>query len=162
MKKSSAVLLDEALTLYLAELAVEPQDPRRVLDDVRVLAAGAQDGADVAWAMRGLMAALGDDRSTMTPAGAPAPVPARVETRPPEVERRPDGIAVLRLGAVDFRSDAERLAWAQALHDRIAALAATHRASVDRRRARARRRRHLGVARPGCRRCSMDRWSARS
>ena len=126
MKKSSAVLLDEALTLYLAELAVEPQDPRRVLDDVRVLAAGAQDGADVAWAMRGLMAALGDDRSTMTPAGAPAPVPARVETRPPEVERRPDGIAVLRLGAVDFRSDAERLAWAQALHDRIAALAATH------------------------------------
>jgi C-terminal processing protease CtpA/Prc len=47
-------------------------------------------------------------------------------TRAPDFELRPDGTAVVRLHAVDTRSDFQALAWANTLHDGIAALASHH------------------------------------
>ena len=125
MAKPAATLLDEALTLYITDVAEPLPDARKAFDDERQLASGAQDASDIAWAMRGLMGANGDDVSTMRPAGAP-PAPAETQgTQPPQVDVRGDGTAVLRLLATRFQSDAQRLAWAQDLRDRIAAAART-------------------------------------
>ncbi len=126
MAKPEAVVLDEALALYLRNVAEELPDAHQAFEDERQLASGAQDGADVAWAMRGLMNAQGDDVSTMRPAGAPPPPAAPLVTQPATIDVRPDGSAVLRLRATAFQTDAQRLAWAQYLHDRIAAAARTH------------------------------------
>lgn len=125
MPKSAAALLDEALALYANDVADPLPNGRQAFDDVRLMATGAQDSGDVAWAMRGMMTAIGDDHSTMLPPG-PQPAPAApAAPRAPSVDRRPDGTAVLQLFAVDLHSDAERLAWARDLHERIAAVAAT-------------------------------------
>jgi carboxyl-terminal processing protease len=99
-------------------------DPAAALASVRVLASGAQDAEDVVWTMRGLMQTVHDDHGFIVGPGEPLPARRTLVTRAPEFELRADGIAVVRLHAVDTRSDAAALAWAASLHDGIAGLAA--------------------------------------
>jgi hypothetical protein len=101
-------------------------DPAAALATLRVLASGAQDADDVVWTLRGLMQTVHDDHGFIVGPGEPVPARRPLVTRAPEFELRADGIAVVRLHAVDTHSDAASLAWAAALHDGIAALAARH------------------------------------
>jgi hypothetical protein len=72
------------------------------------------------------MQSVHDDHGFIVGPGEPVPARRTLVTRAPEFELRVDGTAVVRLHAVDTRSDAEALAWATALHDGIAGLAAQH------------------------------------
>jgi len=123
---AAKVLLNEALALYLDGYIDAMPDPRLALEGALKLATGAQDGGDVAWAMRGLMQGVSDHHGFVVDAGAPLPVRRTLVTRAPEFDMRPDGTAVVRLHAMGATSDAEALAWASALHDGIATLATHH------------------------------------
>jgi hypothetical protein len=121
-----APLLDEAVKLYFDGFVDPLPDPHAAYETVRLLASGAQDGVDVVWALRGLMQAVHDDHGFIVGPGE-SPPPRRVlVTRAPDFELRPDGTAVMRLHAVDTSSDAAAFAWANTLHDGIAALASRH------------------------------------
>jgi len=126
MAAPAAALLDRATRLYLAEFIDPLPSSHDSLELVRTLATGAQDSADVVWVVQRLMRAVGDESSyVLAPGEAPPPAAAReLVTRAPGFELRSDGIAVLRLYPTGFHGDAEALAWAGALHDGIAALAA--------------------------------------
>ncbi len=121
-----APLLDEAVKVYFNGLVDPLSDPRAAVETVRLLASGAQDAADVVWAMRGLMQAVHDDHGFIVGPDEPPPARRVLVTRAPDFELRPDGTAVVRLHAVDTRSDDQALAWANTLHDGIAALASHH------------------------------------
>jgi hypothetical protein len=123
---AAKALLNEALTLYLDGYIDAMPDPRLALEGALKLATGAQDGGDVAWAMRGLMQGVSDDHGFVVDAGAPLPVRRTLVTRASEVEMRSDDTAVVRLHAAATASDAEALAWATTLHEGIATLAARH------------------------------------
>jgi carboxyl-terminal processing protease len=116
--------LDEAVKTWFNNFADPLSDPAAALASVRVLASGAQDAEDVVWTMRGLMQTVHDDHGFIVGPGEPLPARRTLVTRAPEFELRADGIAVVRLHAVDTRSDAAALAWAASLHDGIAGLAA--------------------------------------
>jgi carboxyl-terminal processing protease len=121
-----APLLDEAVKTWFNNFVDPLSDPRAAVETVRVLSSGAQGADDVVWTMRGLMQTVHDDHGFIVGPGEPVPARRTLATRAPELELRTDGIAVVRLHAVDTRSDAEALAWATALHDGIASLAARH------------------------------------
>ena len=119
-----APALDEAVKTWFNNFADPLSDPAAALASVRVLASGAQDADDVIWTLRGLMQTVHDDHGFIVGPGEPMPARRTLVTRAPEFELRADGIAVVRLHAVDARSDAAALAWAASLHDGIAGLAA--------------------------------------
>ena len=119
-------LLDEAERTWLNGFVDPLSDPRAMLESVRRLSSGAQDAGDVAWTLRGMMQAAHDDHGWIVGPGEPAPTRPALVTRAPELALNADDIAVVRLHAVDTTSDAAALAWATALHDAIAALAARH------------------------------------
>jgi hypothetical protein len=121
-----APLLDEAERLWINGFVDPLSDSRAVFESVRRLSSGAQDTVDVAWALRGMMQAAHDDHGWIVGPGEPAPARPVLVTRAPELELNADDIAVVRLHAVDTGADAAALAWAAALHDGIAALAARH------------------------------------
>ncbi len=121
---SAAQPLDEAVKAWFNNFADPLSDPRVAIDTVRVLSSGAQDAGDVVWTLRGLMQAVRDDHGFIVGPGEPVPARRTLATRAPELELRPDGIAVVRLHAVDTSSEAEALAWATTLHEGIADLAA--------------------------------------
>ena len=123
---AAAPLLDEAVKTWFNGFVDPLSDPRAALGAVRLLASGAQDGSDVAWAMRGLMQSVGDNHGFVVGPGETAPVRRPLVARAPEFELRPDATAVLRLHAVDTGADVAVLAWANALHDGIATLASHH------------------------------------
>lgn len=121
-----APLLDEAMKTYFNGLVDPLSDPNAAVEVARRLSSGAQDAADVAWTMRGLMQAVHDDHGFYALPGEALPARRVLVTRAPELELRADGIAVLRLHAIDTTSAAAALAWATSLHDGIAAVAAHH------------------------------------
>ena len=121
-----APLLDEALKTYFGGFVDPLSDPNAAYETVRLLASGAQDGIDVVWAMRGLMQTVHDGHGFIVGPGEPPPARRALATRAPDFELRPDGMAVVRLHALDTPSDAAALAWANTLHDGIAALASHH------------------------------------
>ncbi|MFL6697811.1 MAG: S41 family peptidase [Vitreoscilla sp.] len=123
---SVAPTLDEAVKTWFNNFADPLSDPARAVEAVRVLASGAQDADDVVWTVRGLMQTVHDDHGFVVGPGEPVPARGTLVTRAPEFELRADGTAVVRLHAVDTRVDAQALAWATALHDGIAELAARH------------------------------------
>ena len=119
-------LLDEAERTWFNGFIDPLSDPQAIPGLVRRLSSGAQDGGDVAWTLRGLMQAVHDDHGWIVGPGEPAPARRALVTRAPELDLNSDGIAVVRLHALDTASDTAALAWATALHDGIAALAARH------------------------------------
>lgn len=121
-----AASLDEAVKTYFNGLVDPLSDPRAVLDTVRTLSAGAQDASDVVWTLRGVMQAAHDDHSFILGPGETPPARRRLVTRSADFEMHDDAIAVVRLHALDTTAEADALAWATALHDGIAALAARH------------------------------------
>ena len=121
-----APLVDEAVKTWFNDFVDPLSDPRAALASVRLLTSGAQDSLDVVWAMRGLMQSVRDDHGFIVGAGEPLPARPALVTRAPEFELRPDGTAIVRLHPVDTGADAEALAWANTLHDGIAALASRH------------------------------------
>jgi hypothetical protein len=123
---AAGALLDEALKLYFGGFVDPLADPRLAFETARRLASGAQDSGDVVWALRGLMQGVGDDHGFAVGPGDALPVRRTLVTRASEFDMRPDGTAVVRLHAVGVASDADALAWASALHDGVAALAARH------------------------------------
>lgn len=126
MAKPAADGLAEALALYFADFADPISAPREALVATQKLASGAQDSGDVAWALRGLMQAVGDDHGFVAAPGEPLPVRAPLVARAPAFEWRQDGTAVVQLHATGLLADADALAWATNLHDGVAALAARH------------------------------------
>ena len=126
MAKPVAAGLEAALALYLADFADPIAAPREALLATQGLASGAQDAGDIAWALRGLMQAVGDDHGFVVAPGEPLPVHRTIATRAPSFEWRPDGTAVVRLHAAGLADAAQALAWAGTLHDGVAALAARH------------------------------------
>ena len=119
-----AASLDEAITTYLTGLDDPISDPNAAAQAARALSSGAQDATDVVWTLRGLMQVVHDDHSFIVGPGEPPPARRALVTRVPELELRTDGVAIVRLHAVDTRSATDALAWATALHDGIAGLAA--------------------------------------
>jgi len=119
-----APLLDEALKTYFTRLVDPLSDPNAAVQVARRLSSGAMEPADVAWTMRGLMQAVHDDHGFYVPPGEPLPARPALVTRAPELELRGDGVAVLRLHAVDTTSASAALAWATSLQEGIAAVAA--------------------------------------
>jgi carboxyl-terminal processing protease len=126
MAPAVAPLFDEALRTYFNGFVDPLTDPRAALEEARKLGTGAQDGGDVAWALRGLMQSVRDNHGWIVPPGETAPVRRPVVTRAPEFELRPDGTAVVRLHALAAADAAAALTWATALHDGVADLAARH------------------------------------
>ncbi len=123
---SVAPALDEAVKTWFNDFADPLSDPGAALDTVRVLASGAQDADDVVWTLRGLMQTVHDDHGFAVGPGEALPARRTLVTRAPQFELRADGTAVVVLHALDSRSDAAALAWAAALHDGVAGLAARH------------------------------------
>ena len=123
---SAVAMFNEALTTYLGDFADPLSEPREAFETASRLASGAQDADDVVSALRGLMQAVGDDHGFVLAPGEMPPVRRTLATRAPEFASRPDGTAIVRLHPVDTTSDAQALAWATALHDGIADLAARH------------------------------------
>jgi len=123
---SIAAGLDEAVKTWFNHYADPLSDPAAALASVRVLASGAQDAGDVAWTLRGLMQTVHDDHGFVAGPGEPLPARHVPVTQAPQFEWRADGTAVVRLQALDTSSEAAALAWAAALHDGIAGLAARH------------------------------------
>ena len=121
---SVAAVLDEAVKTWFNNFVDPLSDARAAVETLRVLSSGAQDAGDVAWTLRGLMQAVGDDHGFIAGPGEAVPARRALVTRAAEFELRGDGIAIVRLHAVDTRSDAEARAWAASLHDGIADLAA--------------------------------------
>jgi len=118
--------LDEAVKTWFNDFADPLSDPGAALDTVRVLASGAQDASDVVWTLRGLMQTVHDGHGFAVGPGEAVPARRTLVTRAPQFELRADGIAVVVLHALDTRADAAALAWAAALHDGVAGLAARH------------------------------------
>jgi len=123
---AAAPLVDEALRTYFGQFIDPLADPKAALEMARALSSGVQDGNDVAWVLRGLMQFVHDEHGYVLAPGEPVPVRRVLATRAPEFELRTDGVAIVRLHAVDTTSDGVALAWAGALHDGIASLAAQH------------------------------------
>ena len=121
-----APLMDEALRTYFNGFVDPLNDPRASYDEARKLGSGAQDAGDVAWMLRGVMQAVRDTHGYVVLPGEALPVRRALVTRAPEFELGTDGTATVRLHALDARSDADALAWATALHDKLAELAARH------------------------------------
>jgi hypothetical protein len=119
-----AALFDEATKTYFNGFVDPLSDPQAAFETLRLLASGAQDGDDVAWALRGLMQVVHDDHGFVVGPGQALPARRTLATRDPELALRPDGIAVLRLHALESGAGAATQAWARALHEGIAALAA--------------------------------------
>jgi len=121
-----APLLDEAMKTYFNGLVDPLSDPDAAVEVARRLSSGAQEPADVAWTMRGLMQAVHDDHGFHALPGEAPPARRTLVTRAPELELRADGTALLRLHAVDTTSAPAALDWATSLHDGVAAVAAHH------------------------------------
>ena len=121
-----APLMDEALRTYFNGFVDPLNDPRAAYDEARKLGSGAQDAGDVAWMLRGLMQAVRDIHGYVVLPGEAPPARRAPAARAPEFELDTDGTATVRLHALDARTDAEALAWATALHDKLAELAARH------------------------------------
>ena len=121
-----APALDEAEKTWFNGFIDPLSDLKAALETLRALSSGAQDATDVVWTMRGLMESVNDGHGFIVGPGEPPPARRTLVTRAPEYDLTPDGIAVVRLHAVDTRSDAAALAWATSLHDGIADLAAHH------------------------------------
>ncbi|MEO5690413.1 MAG: S41 family peptidase [Burkholderiaceae bacterium] len=119
-------LFEEAMRTYFNGFVDPLTDPRASFEAVHALASGAQDSSDVAWAMRGLMQSVHDVHGYVVGPGEVPPARRTLVTRATEFELRQDGSAVVRLHPVDTRAEADALAWATALHDGVAALAARH------------------------------------
>ncbi len=121
-----APLMDEALRVYFNGFVDPLPDPRAAYDQARLLGSGAQDGADVVWTLRAVMQSVHDAHGWAVGPGE-APPPRRVvATRAPEFDLRPDGTAIVRLHGLDTDADNAAAAWAVALHDGVASLAARH------------------------------------
>lgn len=118
--------LDEAVKTWFNDFVDPLPDPKAALETVRALSSGAQDATDVVWTLRGLMQSVRDDHGFIVGPGEAPPARRALVTRAPDFELRPEGTAVVRLHAVDTTSEAAALAWANALHDGIAALASHH------------------------------------
>ena len=118
--------LDEAVKTWFNDFVDPLSDPKAALETVRALSSGAQDATDVVWTLRGLMESVHDDHGFIVGPGEQPPARRTLATRAPEFDLTPDGIAVVRLHAVDTSADAAALAWATSLHDGIADLAAHH------------------------------------
>ena len=121
-----APLMDEATKAWFTGFVDPLSDLNGAFETLRLLSSGAQDSLDVVWAMRGLMQAVHDDHGFVFGPGEQVPARRVLVTRAPDFELRPDGTAIVRLHAVDTGSDAAALAWANTLHDGIAALASHH------------------------------------
>ena len=118
--------LDEAVKTWFNDFVDPLSDPKAALETVRALSSGAQDATDVVWTLRGLMESVHDDHGFIVGPGEQPPARRTLATRAPEFDLTPDGIAIVRLHAVDTSADAAALAWATSLHDGIADLAAHH------------------------------------
>ena len=118
--------LDEAVKIWFNGFVDPLADSKAALETVRALSSGAQDATDVVWTLRGLMQSVHDDHGFIVGPGEQPPARRTLATRAPEFDLTPDGIAVVRLHAVDTNTDAAALAWATSLHDGIADLAAHH------------------------------------
>ena len=118
--------LDEAEKTWFNGFIDPLSDLKAALETLHALSSGAQDVTDVVWTMRGLMQSVNDDHGFILGPGEQPPARRTLVTRAPEFDFTPDGIAVVRLHAVDTSSDAAALAWAASLHDGIADLAAHH------------------------------------
>lgn len=121
-----AALMDEALRVYFNGFVDPLSDPHASYDTARMLGSGAQEAGDVAWTLRGLMQAVHDNHGFVALAGEAPPARRAPVTRAPEFELRPDGVALVRLHALDASVDADALAWATLLHDKVSELAAHH------------------------------------
>ncbi len=121
-----APLMDEALRTYFNSFVDPLNDPRASYDEARKLGSGAQDASDVAWTLRGLMQAVHDTHGYVVLPGEAPPARRALVTRAPELELGADGTATVRLHALDALTDAEALAWATSLHDKLAELAMRH------------------------------------
>jgi hypothetical protein len=121
-----APLLDEAEKTWFNGFVDPLPDPRAALTAVRLLESGAQDGADVAWVLRGLMQSVGDDHGFVAGPGEAPPARRPVSTQGPELALRPDGTAVLRLHALAAGAGGAAPAWANGLHDGVAEIATHH------------------------------------
>ena len=126
MAPAARPLFEETAKLYFDGFIDPLSNPVEAFDAVHKLASGAQDAGDVVWAFRGLMQSLRDDHGFALAPGEALPARRTLVTRAPEFALRPDGTAIVRLHAVDTTSDADALAWATALHDGVADLAAHH------------------------------------
>jgi carboxyl-terminal processing protease len=124
MAVPAAVLLKEAMDLYLEVHADPVANPREAADTALHLASGAQDGADVAWALRGMMQSLRDEHGFVVGPGEPLPAPLPQAAREPSFEWLPEGIAVVHLHGGDALSADAALALAAAVHDGISERAA--------------------------------------
>ncbi len=116
-------LLDEAARAWFGGFVDPQSDPKLPIEALRRLSGGAQESGDVVWAMRGLMQTVRDDHGWIVGPGEPVPARHALATRAPEFELSPDGIAVVRLHAVDPGSDAAAQAWAAALFEGVRGLA---------------------------------------
>ena len=121
-----APLMDEALRTYFNGFVDPLNDPHASYDTARMLGSGAQEAGDVAWTLRGLMQAVHDTHGFAAIPGEAPPMRRAPVTRAPELELLADGIAIVRLRGLDASADAEALAWATSLHDRVSELAARH------------------------------------
>ena len=121
-----APLMDEALRTYFNGFVDPLDDPHASYEAARMLGSGAQDAGDVAWTLRGLMQAVHDTHGFVAAPGEAPPARRVPVTRAPELELRPDGSALVRLHGLDARSDADALAWATSLHDKVSEIAARH------------------------------------
>jgi hypothetical protein len=116
-------LLVEAMDLYAQHALVPPHDPAKALHDALLEATGAQEAQDLTEAIRHQMAVVHDRHSYFRPAGEFDGALGTPGPRPPEVELRGDGIAVLRL-TTGAPAQAELVAYARGLRGSIAAVAA--------------------------------------
>jgi hypothetical protein len=121
-----APLMDEALRTYFNSFIDPLNDPHASYDTARMLGSGAQEAGDVAWTLRGLMQAVHDTHGFAAIPGEAPPARRAPVTRAPEFELRPDGVAIVRLHGLDASGDADALAWATSLHDKVSELAARH------------------------------------
>jgi hypothetical protein len=119
-------LLVEAMQLYAQRALVPPADPERALRDVLREATGAQRAQDLVEVIRYQMFLLHDRHSYFYPPGDVGAFYASLKPRAPEVQMRPDGIAVLRLFTVGSPSQDELVAYARGLRAGIADVAARH------------------------------------
>jgi hypothetical protein len=124
MPAPTRALLVEAMGLYAQDALVPPHDPQKALHDALLEATGAQDARDLTEAIRYQMFLVHDRHSYFHPAGEVGAFHDALKPRPPEVELRADGIAVLRLFTVGSPAQEELVAYARDLRTAIAGMAA--------------------------------------
>ncbi len=124
---SQQPLLDEALQLYFDNAAHPPADPARLRAFAQAWATGAEQPADVFWALRSMLLMANDFHSYIVPAWKRSAFFDMLAPTPPRVELRDDGVALVALSQVGFDGDvAAESAYARGLYAAIAGVQARH------------------------------------